>query len=248
MAKDVLEKRFEDALNIFVEKHKKNKNVVAILLTGSFVHSIPDKNSDLDICVILKDSKFRERGNTWIDGIEVEYFMNSIKQFDAYFVDELSKGSHTAHMFANSRILFRRGNEVDKLIERAKKIMNTPRKKMSDVSRELSKYLLDDLEKDLEDVFLKKDNFSFDLIAIQILSSSLDIFFQVKRINPVKYKRLKNCLKREEPKFANLYEKAVLEKDIKKRFRLLKNLVYYMEDKLDGKRSKEWKLRSKCTC
>ncbi len=86
-----IEEKFQKALDKFVEKTKGNKNVVGILVTGSFVHSVLHKNSDLDVFVITKDSVIRERGNTWIDGVEVEYFMNPIKQIEYYFKEEAGK-------------------------------------------------------------------------------------------------------------------------------------------------------------
>ena len=115
--KDSKEK-FEKALNIFVDKTKKNKNVIAILITGSFIHSVPDKNSDLDVYILTKEGKYRERGNTWINGVEVEYFMNPVKQVEQYFIDETKKGGpHTAHMFANSKILFLTATPINTSLE-----------------------------------------------------------------------------------------------------------------------------------
>src|SRR3989344_3758665 len=109
----VMQEKFQQALQKFVDKHKKNSNVIGIFLTGSFIHSKPDKNSDLDVYVLTKDSKFRERGNTWIDGVEIEYFINPVKQVEQYFKEEGDGGPHTAHMFINSKVLYSKGNELN---------------------------------------------------------------------------------------------------------------------------------------
>jgi len=74
-----LSEKHEVALKKFVDKQKKNPNVIGMVISGSFVHYKPDKNSDLDVFVVLKDSEYREKGNTWINGVEVEYFINPIK-------------------------------------------------------------------------------------------------------------------------------------------------------------------------
>lgn len=243
-----LKEKFQKALDTYVDKTKRNKNVIAILITGSFIHSIPDKNSDLDVYVLMKEGKFRERGNTWINGVEIEYFMNPIKQVEQYFIDETKKGGpHTAHMFANSKILFKRGNEVDRLIKKANAIINKKRKSMDNTSKELAKYFLDDLEKDLEDTYLKRDPFSFNLVANDILNKTLDVFLQITRTYEEKHKRLYNYLNSKDKKFASLYKAALLENNTKKKYPLLIKLIRYIENKIDGKRSKEWKLRSKCT-
>ena len=179
-----LQEKFNKALEEFVNKHKKNKNVVGIFLTGSFVHSKPDKNSDLDVWLVLKDSKIRERGNTWINGVEVEYFMNPVKQVKVYFKEEAGEGGpHTAHMFANSKILFKRGSELDKLIKEAKKMMNKKRNKMSNIAKEMARYGIDDVEKDLEDAYLKKDDFAFNQVVLKALNDSLNIFLKILKIN-----------------------------------------------------------------
>ena len=237
--KDSKEK-FEKALNIFVDKTKKNKNVIAILITGSFIHSVPDKNSDLDVYILTKEGKYRERGNTWINGVEVEYFMNPVKQVEQYFIDETKKGGpHTAHMFANSKILFRRGNEIDRLIKKAKSIINKKRNPMDNTSKELAKYFLDDLEKDLEDTYIKNDSFAFNLIANDILKKTLDVFLHISRTYEEKHKRLYNYLSSKDNKFASLYKKTLLETNMKKRYTLLIKLVRFIETKIDGKRTKE---------
>lgn len=243
-----LKKKFEVALQKYVERTKKNKNVIGILITGSFIHSEPDKNSDLDVYVLTKDSKFRERGNTWIDGIEIEYFFNPIKQVEKYFKEEAKEGGpHTCHMFVNSKILFQRGNELNRLIKEAKKILNRPRAKMKSVTKELAKYHIDDLEKDLEDVYLKKDKFAFNMVANSIINESLDIFLQISRTYEEKHKRLLEYLKKRDKKFAHLLQEALLENNMSKRYKNLIKLIRYVENKINGKRPKEWKLRSKCT-
>jgi predicted nucleotidyltransferase len=242
-----LQERFRQALDKFVDEHKANKNVIGIFLTGSFIHSKPDKNSDLDVYILTKKSNFRERGNTWINGIEIEYFINPVKQVEKYFKDEGNGAPHTAHMFTNSKILYSKGNELNRLIKKAEKIMRTPRKIISKVSKENAKYQIDDMEKDLEDVYLKKDSFSFNQIAMDILNESLEIFFKVKRLNFEKAKRLENYLKQNDTKFAELYKNALLEKDLDKRYSNFISLIRYIEGLLNGKRTKEWKLKGKCT-
>ncbi|MGV8152562.1 MAG: nucleotidyltransferase domain-containing protein [Candidatus Nanoarchaeia archaeon] len=243
-----LPKKYQDALDLFVKKYKDNKNILGIFLTGSFIHSLPDKNSDLDVYIILKQSYLRERGNTWINGIEIEYFINPVKQIEYYFKTESIKGAPcTAHMFVNSIILFQRDNTYNKLKNKAEIILNKKRKSMNPIEKELSSYQIDDLEKDLEDVYLKKDWFAFNRIAIEIIQDSLEIFYKIKRINTQKPKRLLNYLDNIDPRFALLYKNAVLEKETNKKYNYLVSLIRYLEKMLGGKRKKEWKLKTKCT-
>lgn len=244
-----LKKKFDIALSRFVEKHKKNDNVIGILVSGSYIHSKPDKNSDLDVFVVLRDSMMRERGNTWIEGIEVEYFMNPVKQIRHYFKTEVGdKAPCTAHMFANSIILYDKGDIVNSLISEAKKIIKAPTKKLTSMQIELAKYFIDDMEKDLEDTYMKRDKFAFNQVANKLLDRSLKIFMQVKRVHREKSKRLFEQLNQLDKRFARLYHDSMVERDIEKRYDIIRELIRYIEHNLGGKRSKEWRLRSKCIC
>lgn len=247
MSKDIV-KKFQKALDKFAAMHRKNPNVIGILLSGSFIHSTPDKNSDLDILVILKDSKTRTRGNTWIDGIEIEYFINPIHQIENYLATEVGgKAPCTAHMFANSVVLYRKGDEINRLIKEAKKIIKKKAPKMSKSAIETERYHIDDLEKDLEDTYLRDDAFAFNVVATDVLENSLSTFFKVNRTTKEKSKRLQLQMKSIDPKFERVYTKALLEKNMARKFKLLTAVIRYIENMLGGKRPKEWKLTGPCT-
>ena len=241
-------KKFQNALDEFVSRHNKNPNVIGIILSGSFIHSIPDKNSDLDISVILRESKTRERGNTWINGIEIEYFMNPIEQVKEYFKTEVGdKAPTTAHMLANSVVLYEKGPYLRELIEEAKSIINRKRPKMSKFKIETEKYSLDDLEKDLEDTFLKKDKFAFQIVSNDILKRSLSVFFSHYRMAKEKSKRLHEQLEDIDKNFSSFFEKALFAGSMAGKYKALLKLIRYDEKLLGGKRPKEWKLRGPVT-
>lgn len=240
--------KFEKVLKKFVEQHKRNPNVVGIFVSGSFIHSKPDKNSDLDVYVVLKESKFRERGNTWIDGVEVEYFINPISQVKNYFKTEVGeKAPSTAHMFANSMVLYKKGDALDDLIKEAKQIIAKPAPKMKKFDIEFAKYSIDDMTKDLEDTYLNRDFFAFNLIAHEILERSLQIFLKFNGVRREKTKRLKKQIAELDRNFDKLFSSAVNESVMEKRFGYMIKLVDYVENMMGGKRPKEWKLKSKCT-
>lgn len=240
--------KFKKVLKKFVDKHSSNPHVVGILVTGSYVHSRPDKNSDLDIHIVLDESKFRERGNTWIDGIEIEYFINPINQIKAYYREEVDeKAPCTADMFSHSIVLFKRGDALDKLIKEAKAIIKKSIKHLDKNGMELAKYFLDDIAKDLEDVLIKKDLLAFDLIAHEIFQKCLQIFLKQNSIVKEKIKRLSNQLRAIDKNFDKLFFSAVLEREPKKKFIAVIKLISYVENLIGGKRPKEWKFRSKIT-
>lgn len=239
--------RFDKALNIFINKHKKNSNVIAILVSGSYIHSNLDKNSDLDVYILLEKAKIRERGNTWINGIEIEYFINPVNQVRYYFKTETgNKAPCTAHMFANSKILYQKDKTVNSLIKEAKSIIKKKMPEMKKIDLEFARYSIDDTLKDLEDIYLKKNTFAFSLITNNILQECLDLFFKYHRISKEKSKRLQEQIKNIDKKFERLYSEALTEKSIDKQYKNINKLVKYTEKLIGGKRPKEWILRSKC--
>ena len=244
----LLQKQHKEALNIFADKHKKNKNVIAILLSWSFIHSIPDKNSDLDVYIVLKSSKMRERWNTRINGVEIEYFINPVEQIRKYFATEIwSVSPSTAHMFANSIILYQQWKIVNQLIKEAKVCLTKKPSKINKISLELFKYKLDDTKKDLEDVYLRNDLFAFNIIANELLTACLDVFLRIKRVSKEKTKRLQNYLNKLDTKFEKLYETSVIETNIEKKYNAVIKTVAYVENLIGWKRTKERKLKSKTT-
>jgi len=240
--------KFNKALKIFVDRYKKDPNVLAVIVFGSYIHLKFDKNSDLDVCVILEKAKIRERGNTWVNGVEIEYFINPVNQIRRYFaIDAKNKTSRTVHMYANSIVIYKKGNLINQLIKEAKTIIGEKPPAINNKEIELAKYSLDDIQKDLNDVYFKKDIFAFYLIANEILTECLRVFYRFKRIKKEKPKEMQEHLRNLDGKFEILFCKAVTIQDIDKKYRAINVLVNYVENLIGGKRAKEWKLRSKCT-
>jgi len=239
-----MDERFRHALDLFASRMRRNPRVIGIIATGSVDHSKPDKNSDLDVFVLLDKSKTRERGNTWIDGVEVEYFLNPVNQVRHEFKEErASNSAATAYMFAKGIVIFSKSKIVDALVKEAKSILNTKPKAISAVQRENGKYYIDDDKKDLEDMYLKKDSFAFHRAANSLLDECLKFFYACKRVRQTKNKRLEAHLKSIDPRFARLFIRATTVSAMTEKYRAVNKVAEYVEKLLGGARSKEWKLR-----
>ena len=240
--------KYEQALEVFVNQYKKKPRVLAIFVTGSYVHSNLDKNSDLDVYVLTDKGKTRERGNLWINGVEVEYFINPVDQVRHYFKTEIgSKGSSAAHMFVSSRILYQKDATVNQLIKEAGRALKKKSPPMKKIDVEIARYSIDDTWKDLEDVYLRRDPFAFAQVADDLLRDCQDLFFKVHRVHKEKPKRLREYLRGIDKEYEKRYSNALVERDVDKQFKDLTKLVKYVEKLLGGKRPKEWILKSKCT-
>ena len=67
-------------LNFLIEKCRKDTRIIALVLFGSHSKGKARKNSDIDICVILKDNyRFSE----------FEYFFEVSEKFDITFLEQL---------------------------------------------------------------------------------------------------------------------------------------------------------------
>lgn len=233
--------QFQAACDIYVEQIRDHPDVIGILVSGSFVDGKIDANSDIDIYILLDPScDYRERGNTWINGVEIEYFMNPPQQIRAYFRNE--KVPHTAHMLAYGKVLYRKSDLLDQLIVEAKQIMGKKPSAAKQVQVELWKYHLDDLWKDLEDSRKMGNELAAILLKNQIVEMSLELFCKKHRIWRTKHKRLAVQLKEIDPTFLAIVEDAV--RSGWPDFMGLRALRDYSEELLGGERSREWKLRS----
>ena len=235
------------AVEDFILPFTQDQNVVGIILTGSYFHSTPDKHSDIDIYIIEKDNSTRERGNTWVNDFEIEYFINPIKQIQRYFKDEDGKSPHTAHMFVNCEVLYQKGEYLEQLQEEAKEYLTKVRPKLTNTEIELLKYGMDDLWKDIQDSLEKEDCMACHLLSAELVNLCIKAFSRLHQFYPDKAKRLELQLKGFDVEFVQ-YLKLHLNSDSKKsKLSTLRNLKQYTEQLLGGARTKEWFLNSKCT-
>lgn len=119
------------ALDKFVKNYKKNENVEAILLVGSYAVGNNDKYSDIDVYIIINDQeKYRERGNVLIDNYLIEYFINPQKKLIEYMrLDKRGHGGPLANMLKNCKILYDKNDIIPALKKEAIKYEKIKNKK-----------------------------------------------------------------------------------------------------------------------
>ena len=225
------------ALEKFVSEYINDPNVVGITLTGSFIHGDAGPNADLDVFIILEKSSTRTRGNIFIDGQEIEYFINPIIQIEQYYKEEYPEKINTAHMFSNCVVLFEKGTELKRLINLAKRYIDKPLPDLSEYDIYACRYFLDDLRKDLLDSLDRKDKFSFELISSEITMEMIRYFGKVKKFYPAKPKRLLNQFELIDKSFTEKL-KLYLESSgpINQRYILLNDCISYIENLIGGPR------------
>ena len=233
---------FQKACQQFVEIQKQDDDVIGIIVTGSYIHGNLHENSDIDIHLILDEKcEYRERGNTWINGIEIEYFKNTPQQIRKYFVEEM-KSPHTAHMLVYSVVEYSNSLVINELIEEAKLVLATKPKPMHEVQKELAKYHIDDQWKDYQDSILNKDNFSRKFILFDLVNKLVDTACQFYQLRRDKSKKLERQLESVDFEITLLLKNVLAAQNVNEEVLQLEILKNYLENKIGGRRTEEWKL------
>jgi len=225
------------ALEKFIPDYVNDPNVLGIFLTGSFVHGDPGPNADLDTWIVLEKSKTRTRANVFIDGHEIEYFINPVNQIEQYFIEDFPNKINTAHMFANSVVLYEKGPELQRLITLAKSYLSKPLPDVFEFDIYSCRYFLDDLRKDLLDALAADDKVSFELVSGEIVQELIRNFGKFNKFYPAKPKRLMPQLNLIDQVFSEKL-KLYLEssESIDNRFNLLQDCIKYIENLAGGPR------------
>jgi predicted nucleotidyltransferase len=148
-------KKRKIVLEKFLKKRRNKKEVIGILVCGSYITGNPSKHSDIDIHIILdKKNSWRERGNEIIDGILIEYFANPVKNHYKYMEgDHKDRSKINAHMLCTGKVLLDKTGAVKKLIQDAKKYLEKKYPKSEKIMIEFAKYHLRDLCDNLEEIY-----------------------------------------------------------------------------------------------
>lgn len=234
--------QYKEASRLYVQREKQQEDVIGIIVSGSMLYAQLDKNSDIDIHLILSpDCDYRERGNTWINGVEIEYFKNPPAQIRSYFKKE-QKSPHTAHMLAFGELVYGDSEVIHELIGEAKAMIGAKPLKLRGFEIELEKYFLDDMYKDLEDALTHENFMGANLIRAKMINRCIDIFCKIYQIRRGKDKRLNQQIESIDPAFLKGIELAMGERG--NGIALITQLREDTEKLLGGRRTQEWKLRS----
>jgi predicted nucleotidyltransferase len=248
---------WEEAVNLFLKDWEKKKEVIGALVCGSYITGNPSEHSDIDLHIILANkTKWRERGNKFVNGFLIEYFANPPKQIKKYFDEDFGDNSYQAPiMFITGKVLFDKEGEIAKLKHIAQKIKNKKFPKLSKVPFELKKYSLWDNLDNLHDNY-KKNRDDFYYIYYNYLRQIYETYARYKRVSVINVDKtysiftdaatLKKYLEKDFPdkKFVNLFLKSL---KIGSRESMLKNfeeLLAYIFDSMNGFNVDGWKIKS----
>ena len=248
---------WERATREFLRAWQRRPAFRGALACGSFVTGHPGPRSDVDLVIVLASgTRWRERGNRFADGLMVEYFANSPKQYRAYMKGEQASGArNTATMFVTGKILVDERGDVAKLVAEAKRWRRKALPRMSRADRENALYTIWSQVDDLQDAVMRGAAdvpfqyyhavwFVYDCYA-RFLRQPVQ---QADRIltsyarggHPEKY--LLDPFP--DPDFPPMLARAIRERDPDRMLRRLERLADHVYEQMGGFEIDGWKLRT----
>lgn len=251
---------WEIALTKFLKQWESEKYVLAAIATGSFVVGNNTNKSDIDVQIILSDEvNWRERGNKYVDGFLIEYFVNPVKQIYQYLDDDLKYGNRIdANMFYIGKVMFDKVCITSELKRRAKEDLEKDLLEVDKVSLEMMKYRIWDYFEEIEEAYETNSPY-FNYLYYSYLDILLEGYSRfLKIILPAKYKVYKFLKDKEyrqnynindfpDEKFKSKFLECIEEQDKERRYRLILEQKNYVLERIGGFEINGWSLRSPIT-
>lgn len=134
----------ENIAEKFLAPWRKNKDVLGAMLVGSYAVGLETPQSDIDLCIILKDGvRYWKRGDVLISGFIVEYAFYPRRYLKKLQEKDLKEGKRLrTRMLATGKILFDTKEIVKQIQVEARKLINRKLAPLQAEEVELRKYYL----------------------------------------------------------------------------------------------------------
>ena len=109
-----------ETIQEFIKKNNylQDEHVLGILFYGSYKHGLNNQNSDIDLHIIYDDSNPNHliRGNTFINGIRIEYFEKTISEIQNEVEEGYkSQDNATESIIGKSEIIYEKDSNMQSL-------------------------------------------------------------------------------------------------------------------------------------
>lgn len=196
-------KDWEQALHTFLKPYLKKDEVAGALLCGSYATGNQSPFSDIDVHIITNDTqKWRERGNRYINGFLIEYFINPPCQLKREFKEDLKTNSLcTAVMFGFGKILYDKTGQVKQLQKQALTYYQKSFAPMTKTACLLALYHIWDLRDEFQS--LSRSGYSTDLVYADCITDLVNFYCQYHRLSQIPTSKLEKIFAH--PQFAKRY-------------------------------------------
>ena len=120
--REALQKRYEDAVESFVEKVRSDANVIAVFVYGSISHGTVWENSDTDVTVVIRDQNLDSRElSLYEDNLQVNVELVKYSDFKRY-LEKARAGSIWFSFGATYKLVYTAEESLREYIEEYKTI------------------------------------------------------------------------------------------------------------------------------
>ena len=170
-----------DVLGDLLTETAEQYAVRGAFLTGSHARRAPWKTSDVDVFVMVEGS-WRKKEIRRTGGWEFELFFNPAWKLDEELDEAVSEGnSSTVSILRDAEILRDTDGEIARLKARALEIWRAGPPAWTPFQRELARYGVSDLVKDVDDVCAAGRQDSFRMLLGMALGKIAEAYFGLRR-------------------------------------------------------------------
>ena len=108
--------RYLNAVNSFIEKAKKDVNIIAVVIAGSLANDVVWEKSDIDATAIVRDQKLKI-GEFCLDEDGIPLNMNV--QERSSFVRMLERGGFANSFLSKARVMYTTDDSITKMLEQS---------------------------------------------------------------------------------------------------------------------------------
>jgi hypothetical protein len=109
--------RYLNAVNNFVEKAKKDVNIIAVIIAGSLANDVVWEKSDIDATAVVRDQKLKVP-EFCID--EDGIVLNMSVQERSSFVRMLERGGWSASFMSKAKVMYTTDESIAKMVEQSR--------------------------------------------------------------------------------------------------------------------------------
>ena len=190
--------KYELVLEQFLSNYKERPYFEGAVLCGSYASGNQTPESDIDVHIVMSDAcEFRERGNVFIDGMLVEYFVNPVFKIEETMERDFKDyGGATANMYGYGKILYDRTGQVARLQQLALSYLDKGFAPLTEYQLKNDLYhIWDDMDEFLSAV---KQGLSTHILYGQLVSHLVNLYMKHQGIGLQSMSKLEKLLSDEE--------------------------------------------------
>lgn len=175
----LINENIKQYIDKFIKQEQIN-NYIGIIVYGSYVRNMNNNLSDLDLMIIKDNYDTQDCGSCIIDGIRIEYFVESLKTIYQKIKEEI-QNNDPSHLtkFATCLIYYDKEGKVKELIDFAKEAYDT---KIEHTLSDNDKFAIFGINNRIEDLESLINNNSFYAVYFIILEKIRNLYAKINGI------------------------------------------------------------------